>query len=338
MTPSRYSAVHAQPQGPGDARPTASQIIRDEGLENELSDKVFLITGCSSGIGVDTARAIAKTGARLFLTARDMSKAKDVLSDILVTGRVELLSMDLNSLASVRKTAAEFLSKSSKLNVLIANAGMLADGTSPESFTADGFETQFGVNHLAHFLLFELLKDALLSASTQSFNSRVVMVASSEHRSSEIFFGNYDFKSPGGPKYNGFLAYSQSKLANIYMANEIERQFGPKGLHALSLHPGGILSISGLHRNLDPDLVHTWGTDPELSKIIKNPQQGAATSVWAAIAKELEGKGGLYLEDCQISVPVKEGAGPGDSGYAVYAFDKDKEERLWNDSLKMVGL
>ncbi|KAH8817150.1 hypothetical protein F5884DRAFT_778560 [Xylogone sp. PMI_703] len=239
--PSRYAAAYVNPQGPGDARPTADQIIKDEGLEGKLTDKVFLITGCSSGIGIDTARALAKTGAKLYLTVRDIGKAEKVLADILKPGQVELIHMDLDSLASVRTAAQEFLSKSRQLNVLIANAGILAE-PGPEKFTKDGFESQFGVNHLAHFLFFSLLKDVLLASSTPSFHSRVVMVASSEHRSSEILFGNYDFKTPGGLEYNSFVAYGQSKTANLYMANEIENQFGAKGLHGLALHPGGIAS------------------------------------------------------------------------------------------------
>ncbi|RFU33161.1 hypothetical protein B7463_g3169, partial [Scytalidium lignicola] len=333
--PSRYAAAHVSPQGPGDARPTAEQIIQDEGVENKFTDKVFLITGCSSGIGIDTARTLAKTGAKLYLTVRDTTKAEKILSNILKPGQVELIQMDLNSLDSVRAAVKTILSKSNKLNVLVENAGILAE-PGPEKFTKDGFESQFGINHLAHFLLFDLLKDVLLASSTPSFHSRVVIVASSEHRSSEILFGNYDFKTPGGQEYNNFIGYAQSKLANLYMANEIENLYGAKALHGLSLHPGGI--GSGLHRNLDPNMVAGWKADPDLSKIFKTSSQGAATTVWAAVAKELEGKGRLYLENCQVAVSVKAGAGPGDTGYASYAFDKGKEHRLWVDSLKMVGL
>ena len=118
---SRYTAVHVKPQGPGDARPTASDIVKDEGLQGKLSDKVFLITGCSSGLGIETARALSATGAQLFLTVRDTGKGQSALSDILKPGHVELLKMDLNSLDSVRAAADEFKKKSKTLNVLINN-------------------------------------------------------------------------------------------------------------------------------------------------------------------------------------------------------------------------
>lgn len=121
--PSRYSAVHEDTHGPGDARPTALQVVKDEGLEGKLTDKVVLITGCSSGIGIETARAMAATGARVFAGVRNVAKGQDALGDILHSGRVELLKMDLNSLESVRQAAEEFKGKSSGLNILINNAG-----------------------------------------------------------------------------------------------------------------------------------------------------------------------------------------------------------------------
>ena len=158
----QYATVHLNEnlKGPGDRRPSALQIIKDNDLEGKLSDKVMIITGCSSGIGIETARALSTTGATLYLSARDLDKGRTALEGILEPGRVELLQMDLNSLSSVRKAAAEFLSKSKTLNVLINNAGVMM---TPEGKTEEGFETQFGTNHLAHFYLFNLLKDTLLA-------------------------------------------------------------------------------------------------------------------------------------------------------------------------------
>lgn len=140
MPSSRYAEVHKSPQGPGDARRTALDIVKDEGLEGKLAGKVFLITGCSSGIGIDTARALSATGAKLFLGVRDVAKGESALADILEPGRVELLKIDLNSLESVREAAKTFLQKSKSLNVLVNNAGVMA---TPQGKTADGFETQF---------------------------------------------------------------------------------------------------------------------------------------------------------------------------------------------------
>ncbi|OBU00532.1 hypothetical protein VE01_01049 [Pseudogymnoascus verrucosus] len=329
--PSKYAPAHASPAGTGDSRPTALQIIKDENLTGALASKTILITGCSSGIGIETAHALATTGARLFLTARDTEKAQEVLKDLLAPGHIELLHLDLTSLASVRSCAKEFLQKSEgKLNVLICNAGVMWIPTHTQ--TVDGFESQFGINHLAHFLLFQLIKPALLSSITPDFNSRVVVLSSASHRSSPILFENINLENGA---YNPSTAYSQSKTANIYMANSIERHYGAQGLHGLSLHPGTI--FTGLVRHLDKQMLAILSSD-QFKAIMKSPEQGAATTVFAAVAQELEGKGALYLENCMVAEPLKPEPGMLDPGYAVHAFDEEKEERLWNESLKMVGL
>jgi NAD(P)-dependent dehydrogenase (short-subunit alcohol dehydrogenase family) len=334
---SKYAAAHepANLNGPGDARPTALQIVQDEGLEGKLADKTFLITGCSSGIGVETARATSATGATVYCTARDLERGKTALHAILEPGRVELLYMDLSSLAGVRSGVGEFLSrnKGRGLNVLICNAGVMAIPT--VTTTVDGYETQFATNHLAHFLLFNLLKDQLLASSTPGFNSRVVMLSSSGHRGGGIRFDDYSFQS-SADSYNQWAAYSQSKTGNIYMANYIDRVFGPKGIHAMSLNPGGIWTP--LQKHLNKEWLEGMAANPQVQKTIKSTEQGAATTVWAAVAKELEGKGGKYLENCQVASPVKANPSPGDPGYASHAFDVEKEDRLWKESLGMVGL
>ena len=327
--PSRYAAAHETLRGPGDSRPTAIDIIKDEGLEGKLTDKVFFITGCSSGIGVETARALSLTGAKLFLTARDLTKGKSALSDLLEPGRIELLKMDLNSLASVRSAAEEFLDKSKTLNVLINNAGVMA---TPEGKTQDGFETQFGTNHLAHFLLFQLLKPTLLKSSTPDFHSRVIALSSSGHRYGPVRFHDYNFEKD----YNPGQAYGQSKTANIYTANEIERRYGSQGLHGLSLHPGGI--ATGLQKHISDSVKEAWSKNAGVGNYMKSPEQGAATTVYAAVSKEWEGKGGRFLEDCAESPPVPEGYSPITVGYAPHAYNEENEKRLWRDSLKMVGL
>ena len=330
--PSRNAAAHnaGSLAGPGDARPTALQIVKDEELEGELGDNVVLITGCSSGIGIETARAFAATGAVLYLTVRNPSKGKDALSSILSPGRVELLEMDNQSLASVRSAAKTFLSKSKTLNILINNAGIMA---LPEATkTADGFEAQFATNHLAHFLLFPLLKPTIQASATQEFPSRVVCVSSSGHRAGGPNFGDYNFDKGG---YSPWVAYGQSKTASIYMANEIERRYSSRNLHALSLHPGGI--STGLQKHVSEDMSAQWSTIPNLENYTKSPEQGAATTMYAALSGDWKGKGGRFLEDCDEAPPLKENASPIDIGYAPHAYDEKGEKQLWADSLKMVG-
>lgn len=324
--PSRYAAAHQSSKGPGDARPTALDIVRDEGLLGKLTDKVVLITGCSSGIGVETAKALNTTGAKLFLGVRDTAKGQAALSDILKPGYVELLKMDLNSLDSVRSAAEEFQKQSKTLNILINNAGVMA---TPEGRTADGFETQFGTNHLAHFLLFQLLKPTLLASSTPGFNSRVVCLSSSGHRGAGIQFDDYNFEKGD---YAPWTAYGQSKTANIYMANEIERRYGAKGLHGLSVMPGGIMT--GLQVHVMDQL--SAGMDAA-RYYMKSPEQGAATTVYAALSKEWEGRGGRYLEDCQEAEETDEPS-PLAVGYHPRAYNDEGEKKLWADSLKFVGI
>ncbi|ORY12373.1 hypothetical protein BCR34DRAFT_563994 [Clohesyomyces aquaticus] len=326
---SRYAEAHKSVKGPGDARPTALQIVRDNDLVGKLSGKVALVTGTSSGIGIETAKALKTAGMHVFATARNLEKAKQALGDSVEPGRLDLLECDLNSLASVRKCAAEFLAKSSQLNILVNNAGIMM---TPEGRTADGHELQFGTNHLAHFLLFQLLKPTLLSSATPDFGSRVVNVSSTGHRWGTIEFDNLKLEGI----YDSSRAYGQSKLANIYMANEIERRYGSKNLHAFSLHPGGIWT--GLQIHVPEEAKAQWMSIPEVNNHMKSPEQGAATTVWAALDKELEGKGGLYLEDCHVSEPVKGEYTPIDPGYEKYAYDEEKEGRLWKVSCELVGV
>ncbi|OGM45305.1 short-chain dehydrogenase [Aspergillus bombycis] len=323
---SKYAKVHQSPKGPGDARPTALQIVKDSGREDDLVGKVILITGCSSGLGIETARALYRTGATLYLTARDLEKAKSALGDIVASTRVHLLHLDLNSLASVRACAEEFNSRSHSLNVLIANAGVMA---CPEGRTADGFETQFGTNHVAHFLLFDLLKSRLLSSSTPAFNSRVIIVASSAHRIASVHFDNLTLEG----EYEPWKAYGQSKTANIWTANEIERRYGAQGLHAFSLHPGAI--ATELLRHISDEQKADWEGNEFLTNYWKSPEQGAATSVWGAVARELEGTGGKYLDDCQIAPPADPSQRHG-PGHAEWAYSPEMEAKLWTKTLDLL--
>lgn len=352
-----YISQHASPAGPGDGRPTALQIINDENLVNAWPDKVILVTGGTSGIGVETVRALHATGARLFFTARDEAKAQAVLKNVKETsvgkGTVEVLKMDMDSLESVKGAAEEFLGKSGgKLNILVNNAGILPESSgswhgrsviganwsvsgimaTPESQTVDGFERQFGVNHLAHFTLTVLLLPALISSSTSDFNSRVVNVSSSSHRYSSIHWQDFNLRR----SYDPYVAYGQSKTANIWTANYIDRNYGVKGVHSLSLHPGGIWS--GLQQYADPEKLAQWKEDNEIGPLMKSPEQGASTSVWAAVAKVWEGKGGKYLADCRIAPPAKNLTSAMDDGVGPDAYNEEGENKLWALSEKLTGV
>jgi len=332
---SRYASAHARPHGAGDAGPTAAQIVLDESLEGKLVDKVIVITGATSGIGIETAQALAATGATLILTVRDAARARANLASLLETNstRVWLVEMDNTSFASVRAAAANILGKSNgQINVMVNNAGVM--GVEPLTLTMDGHEVHFATNHLSHFLLFQLLKPALLSSSTPEFQSRVVMVSSSAHRACNLSESdNYNFQKG---EYNFGIAYAMSKLANIYMANELDRRYGHLGLHATSLHPGAVNTKLSTH--LGPEFVERILANEELLKVIKSSEQGAGTTVLAAIGKEWEGKGGKYLEDCE---EAKRGVDDEDmfgTGYVSQTYDAETERRLWEDSLHMVGV
>jgi NAD(P)-dependent dehydrogenase (short-subunit alcohol dehydrogenase family) len=328
VSTNKYAAAHHSPQGPGDARPTALQIIKDEDLQGTLSGKTVLITGTSSGIGPETARAIAATGATVYCAARDVTKAKAALASI--DGNIELLECDLSSLESVRAAAKEFLARSGgRLNVLVNNAGVMA--VAERTLTVDGYEMQFGTNHLGHFLLFQLLKPALLASSTPAFHSRVVNLTSVGHRATGIHAGNYTLDG----EYDPWVSYGQAKTANIYMTNAIERHYGSRGLHGLAVHPGGILT--SLTRHLDDGFIKQFVDDPTFVSTMKSVEQGAATTILAAVSKSYEGKGAVYMENCGEWGPAK-GAGLMDYGYAPHAFDAESEERLWKDSNEMVGV
>jgi NAD(P)-dependent dehydrogenase (short-subunit alcohol dehydrogenase family) len=331
---SRYAEAHANPAGPGDARPTALQIIKDEGVEGKLKGKTVVITGVSSGIGIETSRALAATGATLFLLARNLPKAEAALADFFDPATMHLVEMDNQVLDSVRSAAATILARTNKVNILVNNAGIMA--VPERRLTLDGHELQFATNHLAHFLLFQLLKPALLAASTPASHSRVVSVASAAHKNGGIEAAdNYDYRIEGS--YHPFKAYGQSKTANIYLANEIERRYGARGLHATSLHPGGIMT--SLMQYISAEQSEAISKTPGLMECMKNAEQGAATTVWAAIGAEWATKGGKYLVDFAEATPAEEGEESYSlPTYAPWAYDEEKSARLWRDSLDIVGV
>lgn len=333
---SRYAAVHAWNKlaGPGDARPTAEQIIADAGKQ-DLKGQVIIITGVSSGIGASSARALAATGATLYLAGRSISKAKTALSTIADAPNVHFLQLDLASNASVKAFAAEFLKQSGgKLNVLLNNAGGIV---SERKVTVDGFEEQFAINHLGAFLLFALLKDALLSSSSASNPSRVVNVTSFGHRLGRIQWDDLNFEKG---EYNASGAYAQAKNASIYVATEIDRRYGAQNLTAWSVHPGGILESaflenSGWDKQVVDGLLDSWPAN-----IFKTNEQGAATQVWAAVSDDVlaDGVKGKYLEDCAVAVPKEEADNAEWRGHADHTYDEADAKRIWEASEKLLGV
>lgn len=247
----------------------------------------------------------------------------------------EAIELQLKSLDSVRKAAKAIESKTTSLDILICNAGIMAV---PYYLTEDGLESQMGVNHFAHFLLFQLLQPLMQKAAEKSkVPSRVVSVSSSGHWFSGVRFE--DLHSKRHPMtYNKWQAYGQSKTANIDMCNSITRHYASQGIIGLPLNPGVI--ATNLGRHLTESDHSEFSFTPELVNAFKTPEQGAATTVWAALSLHFDDveNGGRYLADCGESGPPKPGAHAADTGYDPHAYDVEKEEKLWELSLKTVGL
>ncbi|KAF4922359.1 Retinol dehydrogenase 12 [Colletotrichum viniferum] len=342
---SHYAAAHQNPQGPGDARPTALQIIEDENLIGKLVGKTIFITGANQGIGLDTARALYATGADVFPGVRSNEKGDKAIADIRKTpnlpgrGSLQAIVLSLDSLDSVRKGVESFLAKSEgKLNILINNAGVIQH---EKTKTVDGFESHFGTNHVRHFLLFQLLRPALLASVTPEFHSRVVAVSSMAHRASEIRFHDFNFEEEGS--FEQSVAYGHSKKANIYFSNEIERRYSSQSLHSLSLHPGSIMTNMSAAQPVDVEAAKAATGEELFNKmmsILKSPAQGASTTVYAAVSKEWEGRGGKYLSDCVEAHPTSAGYNmmSTDTGYAPWAYDEAKAALLWKESCKLAGI
>jgi NAD(P)-dependent dehydrogenase (short-subunit alcohol dehydrogenase family) len=291
----------------------------------DLHGTVALVTGGSSGLGQETARAFAAQGAQVILTARDVPKGEAVAGAIRTsTGneRVEVEALELGSLASIRACAQRILARHDALHILVNNAGVMA---CPFAKTADGFEMQFGSNHLGHFLLTCLLVPALRAGAP----SRIVSVSSRGHHLSPVVFEDIHFEHR---PYHKWLSYGQAKTANVLLAVAMERRLAASGVHANALHPGGILTELGRH--LEPEDIQ-FLQSRNRGMQFKSVEAGAATAVFTATAPELAGRGGLYLEDCHVA-QVNDAPNALD-GVKSYALDPANAERLWDVSEKLVG-
>lgn len=292
----------------------------------DLSGKVALVTGASGGLGEETARALASKGARVVLAARNVTRAEAVAQAIRAsTGntQVEVEDLELGSLASVRACAEGFLARHDTLHLLVNNAGIMA---CPFAKTTDGFELQLGTNHVGHFLLTCLLVPALRTGAP----SRVISLSSHGHHASPVVFGDLHFERR---PYDKWLAYGQSKTANVLFAVELERRLGAAGVHAYAVHPGGIRTDLGRH--LVPEDIELLIKRIGPTFRTKSVEAGAATSVYAATAPELEGRGGVYLEDCRVGAVNDDGSAA--DGVRSYALDPALARRLWAASEDMVG-
>jgi len=303
------------------AETTASEVA--EGID--LRGKVALVTGGSSGIGRETARVLAERGAHVILTARDLSKGEAVAAEIRAsTGNqhVEVAELELGSLKQIRTFVQRFLVQHPTLHILVNNAGVMA---CPSAKTEDGLELQFGSNHVGHFLTTCLLVPALRRAAP----SRVVSVSSRGHHMSPVVFDDIQFERR---PYDKWLAYGQSKTANVLFAAGLDRRLADHGVHANALHPGAIMTELSRHlvaEDFEFLRARTSGVK------FKSVESGAATSVFAATAPELEGRGGLYLEDCHVAA-VNDAPDALD-GVKSYALDQANAERLWEISERLVG-
>ena len=299
------------------AETTTDQVL--EGVN--LAGKRILVTGASAGLGVETIRALTAHGATVVGAARDLEKAKQALDRAGVTG-VDVVQVDLASLASLRNAADGLLAQGKKFDVIIGNAGVMA---CPEGKTADGFETQFGTNHLGHFVFINKLVPLLNSGG------RVIMLSSSGHRISDVDLEDPNFaRTP----YKPWTAYGRAKTANALYAVALDNRLKGRNIRAAAVHPGGIQTELGRHltQDLIQELMAMRGPD---APKFKSVPQGAATTVWAAVVAPADAVGGRFCEDCQVAA-VNDNATPR-TGVRSYALDTGHAEALWAKSEEMVG-
>ncbi|MGW2938962.1 SDR family NAD(P)-dependent oxidoreductase [Streptomyces sp. NPDC001156] len=297
---------------------TAAEVV--DGID--LHGKQMIVTGGSSGIGIETARALATAGAAVVIAVRNPEAGRSVADDIntgLDSPRVTVAQLDLANLSSVRRFATEW--GKTPVHALINNAGIMA---TPPTRTESGWEAQFATNHLGHFALANLLHHALAAAN----GARIVSVSSRGHLRSPVVFDDINFVER---EYDPWLAYGQSKTANVLFAVEATRRWADDGITANALHPGGIWT--NLTRHLPDDLRESLRTDPTAE--YKTPEQGAATSVFVATSPLLDAIGGRYFEDCNQALPHD--GSPEPVGVADYALNPEAAQRLWDISAHAVS-
>jgi NAD(P)-dependent dehydrogenase (short-subunit alcohol dehydrogenase family) len=296
----------------------------------DLSHKTAVVTGAASGLGVETARALVDAGAHVVLPVRNLARGAASRDEILAThpdASIELAELDLASLSSVRAFAQSFLNDHHELHILINNAAVMA---TPAQTTSDGFELQFGTNHLGHFALFQELLPALRGAQ----GARVVALSSIGHRRSDVNFDDPMFLER---PYDKWASYGQSKTACSLFAVGVTARFAESdAIYANAVHPGGILTGLQQYLPIEEQRAMGWIDDNgNVNEVFKTVTQGASTSVWAAVGQELHGVGAKYLEDCNEALPF-DPAMPF-AGFMDYAVDPESAERLWELSATLIS-
>jgi NAD(P)-dependent dehydrogenase (short-subunit alcohol dehydrogenase family) len=295
------------------------------------------VTGVSAGIGVETARALAARGAHVIGTARDLGKAERATAKVRREppaggGRLELVELDLASLKSVRTLSDALLADGAPLDAVIANAAVMAP---PFGLTEDGFEIQFGTNHLGHFVLINRLA-ALLRPG-----GRVISLTSSGHRIANVDLGDPNFERT---PYHPYRAYGRSKTANVLFAVAFDRRHRERGVRAAAVHPGGVQTEISRHshaseeRQMIEQLNRQLAAEGKPLFEWKSIGQGAATSVWAAVVAPAEEIGGRYCENCHVGAIVADGVklSSNSEGVRGYALDPVNAEALWSKSEQLV--
>jgi NAD(P)-dependent dehydrogenase (short-subunit alcohol dehydrogenase family) len=303
-----------------------------------LTGKRALVTGVSAGLGVETARALAAHGAQVVGTARDLDKAKAATAQVRKDasangGTFELIELDLANLNSVRACADGLMAKGQPFDVVIANAGVMA---TPFGHTADGFETQFGTNHLGHFVFVNRIASLIRSGG------RIINLSSSGHRYSNVNLQDPNFERT---PYEPFVAYGRSKTANILFAVAFDKRHRERGVRAAAVHPGGIQTE--LARHMDPSQMQPVldQLNKQLAAEGKGPfqyktiPQGAATSVWTGVVAPADEIGGRYCENCHVGNIVADDVTISaiSEGVRAYALDAKNAEALWKKSEELVG-
>jgi NAD(P)-dependent dehydrogenase (short-subunit alcohol dehydrogenase family) len=300
----------------------------------DLSRKRVLVTGVSAGLGVETSRSLVAHGAQVVGAARDLDKARSATGGISAQaangGGFELVELDLASLASVRACADGLVAKGLPFNAIIANAGVMA---TPFGRTIDGFETQFGTNHLGHFVLVNRIATLIASGG------RLVNVSSSGHHYADVDLEDPNFEHT---PYDPVIAYSRSKTANVLFAAEFDRRHKARGVRATAVHPGGIRTELGRH--MQPHEIDGFiaQINAQAAAIGEPPfqwrtvPQGAATSVWAAFVAPAGDVGGHYCADCQVSELTDGPTTLANPGVSPYALDPQRSKALWAKSEEMV--
>ena len=301
----------------------------------DLSGKRVLVTGVSAGLGIETARTLAAHGAEVVGAARDLAKAErataEVRADAKNGGSLSLVELDLASLKSVRACADALIADGRPIDVVINNAGVMR---TPLWHTEDGFEMQFGTNHLGHFVFTNRI------ASLIAPGGRVVNLSSAGHRYSDVDLEDPNFEHT---PYEPMISYGRSKTANILFAVEFDRRHNARGVRATAVHPGGI--VTELARHMDPGEIDRMleqinaqsaaaGRPPFQWKTVP---QGAATSVWAAFVGPAEDVGGKYCEDCHVASVSSGEISIVSGGVRSYALDPERAKALWAKSEELVG-